>query len=84
MCAIFTGALHNHESFLTLVLANECGEKPRQLRLLAKVDFPPAPFPVRRLWTGCTRLKTRVLTKPYFSLTEKMEGVQQDRSLTTS
>jgi hypothetical protein len=33
---------------------------------------------------GCTRLKTRVLTKAYFSLTGKIEGVQQDRSLTAS
>jgi hypothetical protein len=41
-------------------------------------------FPVMRLWTACTPLKTRVLTNAYFSLTEKIEGVQQDRSLTAS
>jgi hypothetical protein len=29
-------------------------------------------------------LKTRVVTNAYFRLTEKIEGVQQDRSLTAS
>jgi hypothetical protein len=44
----------------------------------------PAPNPVTVLWTACTRMKTRVLTIAYFPLTEKIEGVQQDRSLIAS
>ncbi len=40
--------------------------------------------PVMGLWTGCTRLKMHIVTKSDFSLTEIIEGVQQDRSLTAS
>jgi hypothetical protein len=55
---------------------------PRGFR--AKTISPAAPFLVRGLCTACTRLKTRVVTNAYFRLTEKIEGVQQDRSLTAS
>jgi hypothetical protein len=41
-------------------------------------------FPVTRLWMTRTPLKISVLTKAHFSLTEKIKGVQQDRSLTAS
>jgi hypothetical protein len=40
--------------------------------------------PVIRLWTGCTRLKIQRLTDADFSLTQDLEGVKQDRSLTPS
>jgi hypothetical protein len=83
-CAIFTGTLHSGGGFGLFIYENQFSEKPRRARLLAKIDFMAAPFPVRGLWMACTALKRRVLTKAYFSLTEKIEGVQQDRSLTAS
>jgi hypothetical protein len=43
-----------------------------------------APNPVICLWTGCTRLKMHGVTERDFLLTEFIEGVQQDRSLTAS
>jgi hypothetical protein len=55
---------------------------PRGFR--AKTILWVAQFPVRGLCTACTRLKTRVVTNAYFRLTKKIEGVQQDRSLTAS
>jgi hypothetical protein len=45
---------------------------------------PVAPNLVIGLWTGCTRLKKQIVAAPNFSLTPKLEGVQQDRSLTAS
>jgi hypothetical protein len=84
ICAIFTVAVQSCALFLAFLPANKSCEKPRRARLLAKIDFMAAPFPVRGLWMACTALKRRVLTKAYFSLTEKIEGVQQDRSLTAS
>src|SRR5256885_8535761 len=66
------------------IYGNEFCGNPHLARALAKVDFGAAPFPVMGLWTARTRLKTRVLTNAYFSLTQKLEGVQQDRSLTAS
>jgi hypothetical protein len=84
ICSIFTEALHSHDCFERFNYEKEFSGKPRRARLLAKIDFISAPFPVRGLWMACTALKRRVLTKAYFSLTEKIEGVQQDRSLTAS
>jgi hypothetical protein len=49
-----------------------------------KLEKGIAPKPVTGLWTGCTRLKIHVLTNAYFSLTEKIEGVEQHCSLTAS
>jgi hypothetical protein len=82
--AIFTGALHSRNSFASFVHQNQFSENRYWVRLLAKVNPGAAPFPVSGLWTACTRLKIHVLTNAYFSLTEKIEGVQQDRSLTAS
>jgi hypothetical protein len=59
-------------------------EKPRLVRGLPETVSRSAPNPVMGLWTGCTRLKTRVVTERDFSLTERIEGVQEDRSLTAS
>jgi hypothetical protein len=58
--------------------------KPRGVRVPAKMVQPVAPNPVTGLCTTCTQLKMHVLTNAYFLLTEKIEGVQQDRSLTAS
>jgi hypothetical protein len=83
-CWIFTGLQRGFARMCILIWDNESGEKPRPARGLQKIHFSSAPFPVMRLWTGCTRLKIRVLTTCDFSLTENIEGVQQDRSLTAS
>jgi hypothetical protein len=61
-----------------------CGRNSAFGAGLREMGFGIAPNPVTALWTACTRLKTHVLTNAYFSLTEKIEGVQQDRSLTAS
>jgi hypothetical protein len=82
--AFFTGVLHSRDPFGKLVSGNEFSGKPPLVRLLANVNSEAAPFSVTSLWTACTCLKTGVLTKAYFSLTQKIEGVQQDRSLTAS
>jgi hypothetical protein len=50
----------------------------------AKSWAPAAPIPGRYLWNSCSRLKKQIVTIGDFSLTEKIEGVQQDRSLTAS
>jgi hypothetical protein len=49
-----------------------------------KSELATAPNPVMRLWNSCTRLKKQIVATGVFSLTGKIEGVQQDRSLTTS
>jgi hypothetical protein len=54
------------------------------MRDLRETISVAAPNPVIRLWTGCTRLKMHGVTERDFSLTEFIEGVQQDRSLTAS
>jgi hypothetical protein len=54
------------------------------MRDLRKTNSAPAPNPVICLWMGCTRLKMHGVTERDFSLTEFIEGVQQDRSLTAS
>src|SRR5580704_10930301 len=54
---------------------------PRLKRGLRERLCRLAPNPVTGLCTACTRLKIQVLTNTYFSLTENVEGVQQDRSL---
>jgi hypothetical protein len=69
---------------LTSTCINAEYEKPRLVRGLPETVSGSAPNPVMRLWTGCTRLETHVVTGRDFSLTEKTEGVQQDRSLTAS
>jgi hypothetical protein len=84
ICAIFTGALHNRAPFERFSCRNEFSENPRRAWLLERAALGAAPFPVRGLWMACTWLKRRVLTNAYFSLTHKIEGVQQDRSLTAS
>ncbi|MGB2602000.1 MAG: hypothetical protein WBC78_00285, partial [Candidatus Sulfotelmatobacter sp.] len=68
----------------TSILINTGSETPRPTRNARKVCYGVAPKLVMGLWTACTRLKIRVLTSAYFSLTEKIEGVQQDCSLTAS
>jgi|ERR1035437_1609439 hypothetical protein len=70
-------------AFTSIWIDAEC-ETPRLARDLRKTTSGAAPNPVMRLWTGCTRLKTHLLTERGFSLTEKVEGVQQDCSLTAS
>jgi hypothetical protein len=37
-----------------------------------------APNSVTPLWTGCTRLKTHVVTNRYFMLTIKIESVETE------
>jgi hypothetical protein len=64
--------------------ATVMGETPRLARSLRETVLRPAPNPVMGLWTGCTRLKTQIVTKRDFPLTKKIESVQQDRSLTAS
>jgi hypothetical protein len=63
---------------------NERREKPQLARVSRKVHSVAAPFSGTGLWTGCTRLKKQIVTTASFRLTEKIEGVQQDRSLTAS
>src|SRR6266516_8045811 len=60
------------------------GETPRPTRSLRETVFHSAPNSVTVLWTGCTRLKTQIVTNRDFPLTKKIESVQQDRSLTAS
>jgi len=57
---------------------------PYLAKELAKLPARFAPNPVMMMWTGCTRLKIRVLTTRDFRLTFFLEGVEQDRSLTAS
>jgi hypothetical protein len=66
------------------ICVNEFSAIPRWMRVLAQTSLTLAQITGTGLWTACTRLKTCVLTNAYFSLTEKIEGVQQDRSLTAS
>jgi len=54
------------------------------MRPLLEMSSGTALFSVTALWTACTLLEIRVLTNAYFSLTGKIKGVQQDRSLTAS
>src|SRR5580704_3670797 len=83
-CAIFTVQKQSLASMPTVPSPDECWGKPRLTRLSRKMRCSTAPNPVRGLWTTCTRLKRQVLTNAHFSLTENVEGVQQDRSLTAS
>jgi hypothetical protein len=53
-------------------------EKPSVARLLRDLVSASAPIPVIRLWTGCTRLKTHVVTNCYFLLTIKIESVETE------
>src|SRR5579872_1834862 len=57
---------------------------PRWMRRFAESWPEVAPNPVTGLWTGCTRLKKQIVAGACFRLTENLEGVQQDRSLTAS
>jgi hypothetical protein len=65
----------SHAEFISPALPDEA---------FTRKVFSTALFSVTALWTACTPLKIRVLTNAYFSLTEKIKGVQQDRSLTAS
>jgi hypothetical protein len=79
---------HNRETEssagFTSTHINTAGENPRLKRGLQGLLCRFAPNPVTGLWTACTRLKRQVLTNAHFSLTGKIEGVEQDRSLTAS
>src|SRR5271166_2083042 len=83
-CVIFTQALTNAPELLTSICIHAESETPHPEPGLEEMVWGIAPNPVMGLWTGCTRLKIRVLTSAYFPLTEKTEGVQQDCSLTAS
>ena len=83
-CWIFTRPKQKPGEVGQRSIVHEKGETRRLARGLRGAVRRIAPNPVRGLWTACTRLKIRVLTSAYFSLTEKIEGVQQDRSLTAS
>jgi hypothetical protein len=82
--AIFTNPKHNRDLRFTSTRVDTKGENPRLARGLAKVLRHTAQNSVMRLWTARTRLKTHIVTTHHFSLTAKIEGVQQDRSLTPS
>jgi hypothetical protein len=82
--SIFTNLKHNRDFRFTSTRADPKREKPRLARILRKVLELTAQDSVMRLWTACTRLKTHRVTTRDFSLTEKIERVQQDRSLTPS
>jgi len=84
VCAIFTGALHNRAPFERFSCRNEFSENQRWVRLLAKIDFAGCTIFGHRLVDGMHCIEKSVLTKAYFLLTHKIEGVQQDRSLTAS
>jgi len=83
-CAIFTVRKESLASMPALSSPHESCGNPRLTRLPRKTYSAAALFPVIGLWTGCTRLKMQIVTECKFSLTEKIEGVQQDRSLTAS
>jgi len=83
-CSIYTTQGGWESAGMTLTVVNESRKTPHRIRLSRKSIEALAPNPGRRLWTACTRLKMHVLTNVHFSLTEKIEGVQQDRSLTAS
>jgi hypothetical protein len=57
-------------------LHQQSGRKGAPAKAFRKVRGVAAPIPVTGLWTACTRLKRHVLTKAYFSLTLKIEGVK--------
>ncbi len=82
--AIFTNPKHNRGLRFTSTRVDTKREKPRLARVLRKVLDVTAQNLVMRLWTARTRLKTHTVTTRDFPLTPKIEGVQQDRSLTPS
>jgi hypothetical protein len=82
--AIFTNPKHNRDLRFTSIRVDTRGENLRLARVLRELFEPTAQNPVIPLWTACTRLKTHAVKTRDFSLTQKIEGVQQDRSLTPS
>jgi hypothetical protein len=83
-CTIFTVQQQSTTRIVTFGRSQEFYETRPPRGFCAKTILRFAQFPVRGLCTACTRLKTRVVTNAYFRLTKKIEGVQQDRSLTAS
>jgi hypothetical protein len=59
-------------------------KRPVWAQVSEKCVCQNAPNPVIGLWTGCTRLKKQIVAALSFLLTPKLEGVQQNRSLTAS
>jgi hypothetical protein len=65
-CVIFTRREAVAEKVPASSSAIRNRENPRLVRLLHEITLLPAPIPVTRLWTSCTRLKIRGLQMQTF------------------
>jgi hypothetical protein len=81
---IFTAVERLQESAIPASLRPGIAKTRAPPAFPAKLLLPTAQKPVTRLWTACTRLKINQIRRALFSLTPKLESVQQDRSLTVS